>query len=375
MAGKRNIALEIGILEARAGLEPKILRCKRIVHCEAKKGKMQGAGVSEEDAASRLHRLRREIVCRKLFAVQKRVQKCAKQAKQAAVQRCIKRIRRCREELVCNGTAPNDAVVDGTVPKTDAPNESISSETVGAEKTAKNEALHNKIALAEEEMRLIKDVDVGKMGQFLLYGRMIPDCEYLAMRIEAADAMEDNCDFLMQMKTCYERVKSNALSSSLSAISNEIERFLRTTYHDHPEAESSEKVQEGERCSAGEEKKHAVRNNIHKEDDAKPAKNRMGQRARREQWEKMYGSEARHISDQDKTRSSAKPYQRSGFAGVRKPSPVVVDLPKRDRSAKSHTPDESKIHPSWEASRRAKENLKSALANAGTAKRTVFADD
>ena len=121
----------------------------------------------------------------------------------------------------------------------------------------------------------------------------------------------------------------------------------------------------------------------------KPRKNRMGQQARRQLWEKKFGAKAHHVKKQDRDQGwdarrgaqggdkrGLKDRGRGGRSGGRKkkshhalgkgPTGANSD-PVGKRPAKKEA--DSPLHPSWEAAKRMKEDKKSV---AFEGKKTVF---
>ncbi|KAJ3045781.1 hypothetical protein HDV00_007907 [Rhizophlyctis rosea] len=103
------------------------------------------------------------------------------------------------------------------------------------------------------------------------------------------------------------------------------------------------------------------------------AKNRMGQRARREMWEKMYGARAKHVQDEEKKKLTERfnPTTGGGTGGrggkgrggaVGRGGGVAA-------GSDSKQQDES-LHPSWQAKK-----LQKASAVPFAGKKVVFGDD
>ncbi|KAJ2007070.1 hypothetical protein H4R26_001016 [Coemansia thaxteri] len=93
-------------------------------------------------------------------------------------------------------------------------------------------------------------------------------------------------------------------------------------------------------------------------------KNRPGQRARRQKFEKMYGKEANHVKLLTKDKKPAdKPQSRVKAGGNSMPKPA-------NATAGTPAAASEQMHPSWEAKRRQKEILEQAKAVKGN--RIVF---
>ena len=122
--------------------------------------------------------------------------------------------------------------------------------------------------------------------------------------------------------------------------------------------------------------------------DEAPRKNRRGQRARQQIWEKKYGAKAKHLQGQDRNkgwdpkRGAVDVGRRNDrdHRRVRRSSPNYAvggdgHQPKHrgteDMKKLKHTDDDGPIHPSWEAAKRAKE--KKAVPVAFQGKKITFA--
>ncbi|KAK0708079.1 Bud-site selection protein [Lasiosphaeris hirsuta] len=122
--------------------------------------------------------------------------------------------------------------------------------------------------------------------------------------------------------------------------------------------------------------------------DMAPRKNRRGQRARQAIWEKRYKQEALHLKKEaaaaltwgrdsgwDAKRGavdgdSGKPWKRGirnplGARGQRGAEEPVVEQKKREPPVRKRD-DEGPLHPSWEAKRKAKEQMEKSIAFQGT---------
>ncbi|KAJ2715576.1 hypothetical protein H4R19_001125 [Coemansia spiralis] len=92
-------------------------------------------------------------------------------------------------------------------------------------------------------------------------------------------------------------------------------------------------------------------------------KNRPGQRARRQAYEKMYGDEANHVKVNKKEsnkRSSEKQGQRNPAAKSKMPRHDAGDAAPATQDKAKDKPNAGTMHPSWEAKRREKELLAQA---------------
>jgi len=115
--------------------------------------------------------------------------------------------------------------------------------------------------------------------------------------------------------------------------------------------------------------------------DVAPKKNRRGQRARQQLWEKKFGSKAKHIQKQERSQgwdSKRGATDAGGFRGKDravdrnpKDAPRRANAPDRgfakpaDRPKVNHKDDSGPIHPSWEAAKKAKEKKAAPVAFQG----------
>ncbi|KAJ2758840.1 hypothetical protein IWQ57_006713, partial [Coemansia nantahalensis] len=102
---------------------------------------------------------------------------------------------------------------------------------------------------------------------------------------------------------------------------------------------------------------------------AKP-KNRPGQRARRQQYEKMYGDEANHVKLTKKVSKKDTGKRPTETRGQHNPA-ASTKKPRHDAGDAAPPAKASSVHPSWEAKRREKE----LLAKAKTVKPTKIVFD
>ncbi|KAK4901690.1 hypothetical protein LTR27_001462 [Elasticomyces elasticus] len=123
--------------------------------------------------------------------------------------------------------------------------------------------------------------------------------------------------------------------------------------------------------------------------DEKPRKNRRGQRARQQIWEKKYGAKAQHLQNQtgsqsrdqgwdpkrgatdaSERRGKEKPSDRSVREEPRKPRDLAAKQSTAEVKVK-HRDDEGSLHPSWMAAKIAKEK-KAAAPIAFQGKKITF---
>jgi hypothetical protein len=123
---------------------------------------------------------------------------------------------------------------------------------------------------------------------------------------------------------------------------------------------------------------------IDDEVDVAPKKNRRGQRARQQIWEKKYGTRAKHLQKEKEKRDQGWDPKRGAtdgsgkhgkgkpdFKGKRMGPHGRPDGPRKGagaqqpRAAKKHRDDSGPIHPSWESAKRAKEKKEAPVAFQG----------
>ena len=117
--------------------------------------------------------------------------------------------------------------------------------------------------------------------------------------------------------------------------------------------------------------------------DVAPKKNRRGQRARQQLWEKKYGSKAKHLQREKDSRKAGwdakrgatggterfvKRGPRGKFGGGGRGAHNGVQKPSNDGDIgrkKKHRDDGGAVHPSWEAAKKAKERKEAPIAFQG----------
>lgn len=114
--------------------------------------------------------------------------------------------------------------------------------------------------------------------------------------------------------------------------------------------------------------------------DVAPKKNRRGQRARQQIWEKKFGTKAKHLHGQKPKRNEGwdpkrgatdrgeRPGRRSGKPGEKSASdrrPTTANSQPIGDVKVNHRDDSGPIHPSWEAAKKAKEAKAAVVAFQG----------
>lgn len=253
----------------------------------------------------------------------------------------------------------------------------------------------------EEEMRRIKAISPADAAKVLFATRVVGHNEYLGEKLK--DQAEP---YSAELAEQVAQIHGQALTKALAEICADVEDFLRTLYREHPSVEENDikpherpsarmkkagtsnhrsskgpvesqfvsLLSEGTKCS----RPRFAQEDIVDEAEDQPRKNRKGQRARRAEWERLYGTQARHlrapIQHARKTVELEKP------RGPKKPreSREPKELEERHRPATEKSRcgmTGEKLHPSWEAKRKQKAMLLEAASGHTMNKRIKFADD
>lgn len=179
-------------------------------------------------------------------------------------------------------------------------------------------------------------------------------------------------------------LEGNALRKALYEIFTDLQNFLRNLYRSTPivtEPRKDENV--GQEKSQGDDgtAEYAV-STSNGERRRKPnrlgaplgeftpqpeQRNRKGQRARRAEWERMYGSQAKHLQGKE----SVERNPRESIERSRRDADKARKIQSRDAETGKAKP----LHPSWEAKRRQAQALKVAAQSAPLHKKIKFADE
>ena len=107
-------------------------------------------------------------------------------------------------------------------------------------------------------------------------------------------------------------------------------------------------------------------------DIIKVKKNRPGQRARQKQWEELYGTQAKHLSKDKRSKQSNKRDLAKGKKRAADEVPPQEIIRRLKEKEKQKVP-EKKEHPSWLAKRQ--QSSLSSKIDAFAGKKTTFSDD
>lgn len=244
--------MEISLLEARSGINPKLNRCKPIAMA------LRSQTPTIENL-KQLSLLREEGIKRKLFTLRKEVQRIGKKGRAFAIQRIIKKIK---------ATTNNPSSIDKL----------------------------------ENDLKLIKAINLEQLSEYLL-GDLIDSNEYLKEKISfnsySKGIIIENISL----------ISGNALEKNLKVLTDDLIKYIRILYHEEitsPEASVSDDVVKNIKEKQTKSKKRPP---IYKEDIVTSGGNRKGQRARRLEWEKKYGESAKHLKDPSIDSSSIRRYK------------------------------------------------------------------
>lgn len=206
-------------------------------------------------------------------------------------------------------------------------------------------------------MRAAKGLDLARVAATLLHHHVAKSA-YLQGRLDGLLSPPDLEAAVLQ------NIQSSTLEKNMTSVLQSLESFVRDLYRDElPAAESVDKAKAVAATVAkikGTEKRSKTQRvpnaQVQKYKEADPPRNRKGQRARRLEWERLYGKAAAHL-------------QKRPTAGGR---------PGAAAKATAATPAATateKLHPSWEAQRRQRELLKAAASQKPANQRIKFVDD
>lgn len=353
---KKNISMEISLLEARSGMKPKLNRCKPIAM--ALKSHTPTAENLEQ-----LSHLREEGIKRKLFAIRKEVQRIAKKARTFALQRIIKKIKS----------------IDATATAT-----STSTTT---------------ITKMENDMKLIKAINLEILSKHLL-GEIIEGDDYLKEKISTDLFKKETAENISL-------IRGNALDKNLKLVQIDLAKYVRVLYHEQiiseeelQEMENKKKEKKERKAAAAAASSAARKRQFCQEDDEDDiltsGGNRKGQRARRLEWEKKYGGSAKHLKDPSMDRSSIRRYKNDipqnpnplgrrrdvrlegggeggdGDGGGEFYKSYAPEMTNSKSPTSSTAKNNNAVHPSWEAQRRKREMERISIDSAPANHRITF---
>lgn len=216
----------------------------------------------------------------------------------------------------------------------------------------------------EETMALVKKIDLELYSSRHFWDSLEAD-EYVRARI--ADLLDSPQEVNAEL---YKMLQNASLKKSKVDLAEQMKAFLQKLYHDNTTKDNNlDEVKQDQKISndsffvtslnadnADTKKTKSKRKNADlynesdDEDTAFPVhkkKNRPGQRARRELWERQYGENAKHVKKLREERP-----QKS----LRKPKPSIESNSVKTKE-KVHD-----LHPSWAAKLKQKQKLSEACA-------------
>lgn len=257
-------------------------------------------------------------------------------------------------------------------------------------------------------MKTLKGLNPSEMVKFLFDHEILSCNEYLREKLKDVPLLMELSK--LDFASVEEIIKGKALEKALKEVVDDLESFIRLLYHEpispsvavtdskarKGKVPSLVKKVEPKKLSSDANSQFVTLNQDRDQDqdqdedkdgggdDRRPKKkikymereerelvpviphNRKGQRARRAEWEKLYGSQARHLKEPKPLSSKVK---------SRPPKvPITFATPRRQHSVKESTNVE-KLHPSWEAQRRQREILKASLAKPPINQRIKFSEN
>ncbi|CAI5755729.1 unnamed protein product [Candida verbasci] len=168
----------------------------------------------------------------------------------------------------------------------------------------------------------------------------------------------------------------------------EVESEVDDFFEEEPSLKKSKKSKEEEAynlpelatgyCSGGSDDEGDIDNDKIIKELTSQRKNRRGQRARQKIWEKKYGKNAKHVTQERERIANEREKRRLEFeererkrqlkAQLQKPTGANNEPIGERKENKETKPREDKIHPSWEAKKQAEAKLKTSFQG----KKVVF---
>lgn len=185
-----------------------------------------------------------------------------------------------------------------------------------------------------------------------------------------------------------EIIKSQAFKQRATTLTTELAKFLKTLYRLQPDSSApipnrsdnknadnvNGKDDENESDKEKKPSHSAIKNPVKKRSQTKklgmPKKNRKGQRARRAEWERLYGANARHLQQQDRSNDEEKHVAKRSRLRENDGNGKTAD-----QRAKLKSPPKPALHPSWEAKRHQIELQKNATKGGPTHTKILFNDE
>lgn len=169
-----------------------------------------------------------------------------------------------------------------------------------------------------ETMKQVKGIDCATLASYLADNLVLGCNSEIVECLAVAKVNSDSMDAMLALLEC------KALETARLAFAAALESTFKNIFHRtaQPQKEVTEKPKDGEGPLKVKEKR---------------GKNRLGQQARRQQWEKVYGEEAKHLKAVSDLKDEVLPSRTTIKEGLR-------------ASAENDS-----LHPSWEAKRKEKE--------------------
>lgn len=290
-----NLDMQLAVLETQLGLPPSIPWISK----NAKLMHKYRHGGERVVVEQELLRLRKVKLEQKLYWIRKELGRAVKKARGFAAQRLIKKLKACTAD-------------------------------------------DKKRAGLERDLTVLKGIDYQSEAERLFEQRIVlGGGDYLSCKLTNFGIIGSTIQSDESLLT-----GTKSLETAITTLIADLEAFLRRLVHEH-HVRDDDKHQDVPRVMHGPAQQR----------ERIDGRNRMGQRARRQQWEKLYGQEARHLqgtrnSPVEKTRASRPPSTSSSSSSAR-------------------SDQQSTLHPSWEAKQRIKAKEQNVMFQGN---RVKFAD-
>jgi hypothetical protein len=204
---------------------------------------------------------------------------------------------------------------------------------------------------------------------------------------DSFQCIHDFCGFSLtnvsQLKSFVQKLLTGAFLSEIQKITHDLEVFLISLYRIAPQNDeapsnasstTNKSIRRYEFYRNDSQEKRKIKTLIPKEADEQP-KNRKGQRARRAEWEQLYGEKAKHLTKEtikiqknpENNKDQLSNLGRDRFKKVYAGNSL-------SKSSQSESTLQESLHPSWVAQKRLKDIQSQAISSKNVNKRIKFED-
>lgn len=381
-APKENLNWKINYLAAQVG-EKTHMKTAIIAAARTKYQKIHSAesrGIDPQALKEELYNARKLKLESKLHQARKDIKAALKKGKQAETQKQIKKIKSSRKLL--------------ELPEEKQPKKKITAEEVEG---------------YEKELEILKNIDLDLLVEKVLKSKLQKNAtlkneeliqDLIQTSLKPVDKKNDQSTQNIESRLIAQEEVTAEIGNTMTAfqhiISGNNEKIAKRIEEEKKKKTEEEKKRKAEE-QAEEDKKNTKKpkikdgkkknkgeagtsefmetlgvsddeaddENFKKIYEGEKKPNRVGQRARRKQWEEMYGREANHIAAEFKKREEKR---------LANPDYRPKKKPAAPKPAARAAPSEP-VHPSWEAKRIQEEIMSKALSGKGASNNKIVFDD